>query len=239
MADGIFTVTSAAKRRSQSGGARTAPAAAAGEKVVLAFPTPMYKFVWPDSDSVNKALLRIVLEREKTAPSTARSNVGGWQSSHDLLNWPEPPIQVLKTWVNDAFGEIMKAVAGPQPFTCNLSVTAWANLNRHGNYNRSHTHSGNHWSGVYYAEPGEEVEGHPLSGAIEFIDPRPAVNVFDIPGLHQVSTWTIRPEAGMMILFPSWLRHGVLPYEGTKERLTIAFNIRINELKSQPPGPGI
>jgi len=198
----------------------------------------MYKFVWPDTESVNEALLRLVLEREKTEPSTTRSNVGGWQSGHDLLNWPEPEIKMLRTWVNDAFGEIMKAVAGPQPFSCSLSVTAWANLNRHGDYNRTHTHSGNHWSGVYYVEPGEAVEGRPLSGAIEFIDPRPAVNVYDIPGLPQVSTWTIRPEAGMMILFPSWLRHGVLPYEGTKERLTIAFNIRINELNRPPPGPG-
>lgn len=231
-------MTSATKRRIGAGGAKTAPSASVtGEKVVLAFPTPMYKYVWPDTQSVNQALLRLVLEREKTTPSTARSNVGGWQSSHDLLSWPEPPIQALKTWVDDAFGEIMKAVAGPQPFTCSLSVTAWANLNRHGDYNRSHTHSGNHWSGVYYVEPGEDVEGRPLSGAIEFVDPRPAVNVYDIPGIAQVSTWTIRPEAGMMILFPSWLRHGVLPYEGTKERLTIAFNIRINELKRQSSGP--
>jgi len=201
----------------------------ASDKVLLAFPTPIFKYVWPDSEAVNKALLRIVLAREKTEPSTARSNVGGWQSGHDLLNWPEPEIQLLKKRVNDAFGEMMKVEAGPEPFNCRLAVTAWANLNRHGDYNRSHTHSSNHWSGVYYADPGEEVEGRPLSGTIEFIDPRPAVGVYDIPGISRFSTWTIRPEPGMMLMFPSWIRHGVLPYEGTKERLTIAFNIRVHE----------
>jgi hypothetical protein len=29
----------------------------------------------------------------------------------------------------------------------------------------------------------------------------------------------------------------VLPYDGKKERLTIAFNFRIHELSRQPPGP--
>ena len=85
-------------------------------------------------------------------------------------------------------------------------------------------------------QPGEAVADRPLSGAIELIDPRPAVTVYDIPGIPQFSTWTIRPEAGMMLMFPSWLRHGVLPYEGTKERLTIAFNIRIQDLTREPPG---
>ena len=207
------------------------------DKVLQAFPTPIYKHVWPDSEALNAALLRLVLEREKTEPSTARSNVGGWQSGHDLLSWPGPEIEQLKTWINDAFGEIMKAVAGPAPFGCRLAVTAWANLNRRGDYNRGHTHSANHWSGVYYAQPGEAVEGRPLSGTIEFIDPRPAVGVYDIPGLEQPSTWTVRPEAGMMLVFPSWLRHGVLPYEGTAERLTIAFNIRVHEFNRRPPGP--
>ena len=207
----------------------------ASEKVVLAFPTPIYHFVRPDTEPVNRALLRMVLAREKKAPSSARSNIGGWQSGYDLLSWPGPEIELLKKWINDAFGEIMKVEAGPEPFNCRLSVTAWANLNRRGDYNRSHIHGGNHWSGVYYVEPGDEVADRPLSGTIELIDPRPAVTVYDIPGITQVSTWTIHPEAGMMLLFPSWLRHGVLPYEGTKERLTIAFNIRIHELTREPP----
>ncbi len=189
----------------------------ASEKVVMAFPTPIYKTVWPDSEAVNKALLRTVLAREKKEPSTARSNVGGWQSGHDLLNWPGPEIAQLKEWINEAFGEIMKVEAGPQPFNCRFSAGAWANLNRQG--------------------PGEEVEDRPLSGVIEFIDPRPAINVYDMPGVPKVSSWTIRPEAGMMLMFPSWLRHSVLPYDGNMERLTIAFNLRIQEVSRQPPGP--
>jgi uncharacterized protein (TIGR02466 family) len=35
---------------------------------------------------------------------------------------------------------------------------------------------------------------------------------------------TITPEAGTMILFPSWLVHAVMPYRGTRPRISIAFN---------------
>ena len=68
------------------------------------------------------------------------------------------------------------------------------------------------------------------NGAIEFIDPRPAVGVFDFPGITATGTWTLLPEPGLMLLFPSWLRHSVLPYFGDKSRITIAFNIRVGEL---------
>jgi hypothetical protein len=37
----------------------------------------------------------------------------------------------------------------------------------------------------------------------------------------------------MMLLFPAWLSHGVLPYYGTGERISIAFNLRINDLKME------
>jgi hypothetical protein len=37
----------------------------------------------------------------------------------------------------------------------------------------------------------------------------------------------ITPEAGTMILFPSWLIHAVMPYWGTRPRIWIAFNFSI------------
>lgn len=116
----------------------------ASKNVLLTFPTPIYRFRWPDTERINKELLRIVLQREKESPSMARSNVGGWQSGYDLLSWPEPEIAQLKEWINAAFGEVMKVEVGPEPFTCRLAVTGWVNLNRRGDYNRHHTHANNH-----------------------------------------------------------------------------------------------
>ncbi len=36
----------------------------------------------------------------------------------------------------------------------------------------------------------------------------------------------IRPRAGLLVLFPSWLQHQVRSYRGKRERISIAFNLR-------------
>jgi hypothetical protein len=38
------------------------------------------------------------------------------------------------------------------------------------------------------------------------------------------SAETIRPRAGLMFIFPSFLLHAVRPYLGTQLRISIAFN---------------
>ena len=38
---------------------------------------------------------------------------------------------------------------------------------------------------------------------------------------------TVIPRAGMMILFPSWLQHGVRPYRGRGQRISVAFNLSV------------
>lgn len=204
-----------------------------GEPVVLAFPTPVFRHTWPDHAAVDAGLKRLILARRGQQSSTRRSNVGGWQSSHDFMSWGSPEIKQLGGWLNEAFGAVMEKQLGTRAFNCRLSVTAWANVNTHGSYNRHHTHANNHWSAVYYVDLGEPDPAIRPNGAIEFIDPRPAIDVYALPGVAGVSTWTIEPTPGMMLMFPSWLRHGVLPFYGTGERISIAFNLRVGELKLQ------
>jgi uncharacterized protein (TIGR02466 family) len=209
-----------------------------GEPVVFAFPTPIFKHRWPEADRINPALRRTVLDRRRTTPSSRRSNVGGWQSSHDLMTWGTPEIQQLGQWVQEAFGAVMEREIGTRAFDCRLAVTAWANVNVDGNYNRHHTHANNHWSGVYYVDLGEPDLSVSPNGAIEFLDPRGANGVYDLPGVNTLTTWTIQPEAGMMLFFPSWIRHGVLPFHGQGERISIAFNLRVGDLRLQGPTVG-
>jgi hypothetical protein len=40
------------------------------------------------------------------------------------------------------------------------------------------------------------------------------------------SSVEIAPQAGLMVLFPSYLVHSVLPHRGERARLSIAFNLR-------------
>jgi hypothetical protein len=46
-----------------------------------------------------------------------------------------------------------------------------------------------------------------------------------LPGLAP-SSFTIKPEAGLMVLLPSYLAHMVFPHQGERARISIAFNMR-------------
>ena len=39
----------------------------------------------------------------------------------------------------------------------------------------------------------------------------------------------IKPEAGVMLIFPNWLKHQVLPFFGEGERRSMAFNWNVND----------
>jgi uncharacterized protein (TIGR02466 family) len=46
-------------------------------------------------------------------------------------------------------------------------------------------------------------------------------------GLTGGATERIRPKAGRLVMFPSWMIHQVRPYRGTAERISIAFNLSL------------
>jgi len=49
----------------------------------------------------------------------------------------------------------------------------------------------------------------------------------DVNMLRPVTEEYVKPEVGTLILFPSWLRHGVMPFFGEGERRTFSANINI------------
>ena len=209
-----------------------------GKPVVLGFATPIFRHRWPEAETapVNRGLKAAILARRAQSPGAKVSNVGGWQSTTDLMSWEVAELEPLKGWINKAYGAVMGRELGTEGFQSRFSAVAWANVNESGDYNRAHTHANNHWSGVYYVDTGRPDPAIMPNGAIELFDPRPAVSVFTLPGVPDVSTWTIHPDVGTMLLFPSWLRHGVLPYFGEGPRISIAFNLRVREVSTKKPG---
>ena len=113
---------------------------------------------------------------------------------------------------------------GHQPTKFQWTLHAWANVNWTGNFYRMHTHPGSTWSGTYYVDTGigsSKAKPAPL----HIFDPcQGRANTF-LPPLVP-SSFTIRPEPGLMVLFPSYLAHMVFPEEGPDPRISIAFNLR-------------
>lgn len=194
------------------------------EKYEKLFSTPLLRFRVEEHEALDAALLNEGEAMRAKDEGVQKSNRGGWHSKGNLFDHPAPPMQQLAGLARDAVLEATRKVTTKvAPEDLRLKIFAWMNMNPPGGFNAPHTHPGAHWSGVYYVNQPEIETG--TSGMIEFLDPRtdlPNWRLLKAPAFRPKAK--IRPEAGEMILFPSYLVHWVYPNESDDERVTIAFN---------------
>jgi uncharacterized protein (TIGR02466 family) len=85
----------------------------------------------------------------------------------------------------------------------------------------THIHDASWLSGAYYVElPPALGAGEDRSGWIEFGRPHRG-----LPAPPESALRSIRPAAGMLLLFPSYLYHRTLPFAGEGERISISFDL--------------
>jgi uncharacterized protein (TIGR02466 family) len=194
-----------------------------GRRLLRLFATPVLVEELADAAELNAELEATILARMQSDPGVQLSNIGGWQSHHNLT-----------AWAGDAGQRVLKAAAALatantrviQRGGINWSIDAWANVSDGGASNRAHVHGGSFWSAVYYVRVGAGD-----GGELMLHDPRmPALRMhapnlrFKDGGPEVVAP--IKPRAGLLILFPAWLSHSVQPWDGGDSRISIAMNIR-------------
>ena len=95
----------------------------------------------------------------------------------------------------------------------------WSVCLHQGGYHVNHVHPEGWLSSAYYVEtPGEIETSDSRAGWLQFGAPR-----FPIPGAE--AEHFVKPEAGKLALFPSYMWHGTVPVKGTDTRTTIAFDV--------------
>ena len=82
-------------------------------------------------------------------------------------------------------------------------------------------------SGTYY------VTVPPGSGAIRFEDPRLGLMMAAPPRRKQArpanrSFVAVQPRPGLLLLWESWLRHGVEAHAAREPRISVSFNYRLD-----------
>jgi uncharacterized protein (TIGR02466 family) len=190
------------------------------------FASPLLTHVWADGPELNVPLRDTILEHARSHAGKELTNFGGWHSEPGILKFcgsaGERLTRHMHAMIEEATSRLYAEFARPpQPMSWILS--AWANVNRRGDFNQMHTHPGATWSGVYYVDRGEENAD--AGTPIELCDPSPArTNIF-FPELS-ASNVVFKPEPGLMILFPSYVPHAVPPHRGDRPRISIAFNVR-------------
>ena len=164
--------------------------------------------------SFNEDMISYIHGLQKDKKSRKKSNEGGWQS--ELL--PSKQFDILFKEVYAIFQQLNLGVK-------EMYVSqVWANVNRKGDWNQMHLHSGKYdFCGNYYVKAPKDC------GKIIFKDPRPAAigSMFMVNRYSKGEYFHIDPEEGKLVLFPPYLEHMVEPSKTDEERISIAFDLNL------------
>ena len=176
---------------------------------------------WPEQ---REAMLAKVYDMERAGKGVTKTNFGGWQSGDDIY------VHAEFHWVLNHIMRLSNEIA-PE-YSPGLQFNnghIWANINRKSDFNAVHTHPNCLLSGVIYLKASAEAQG-----TIQFFDARDGSptshwNCFaplEDRTLLTEDVYTVNPVEGLMLFFPSWLRHWVTPNLTDDDRVSLSFNVR-------------
>ena len=160
------------------------------------------------------------------APQSHATRAG--QHSGELLAEPKGPFAEMEKLILNAVDKYKKNVErepshpflGAQPEKMRLSI--WGVIMRAAGHQIPHIHPAAWLSGVYYADVpaivGEEV-GKQAGWLVLGRPPDHFHNSRD------AEIKAIRPEPGLMVLFPSYFYHQTIPFHTDETRISIAFDL--------------
>lgn len=206
------------------------------------WPVPLDVQRFAEADSINPVLVRafnavrLALEGEQRQKFFA--------SPDDLLARIElPEFSSLIQFIAGAVQGLAKQVNAQAWPAGKLSLDlrfagCWFQIQNGQAFHDVHTHGNCSWSGVYYVQidDAKQRAAHAglgeLNGATRFYGPYSQFQAgayMDMGNAYlQKNTIDIQPEEGMLVLFPSYLPHKAMAYEGDKDRIILSFNVQIN-----------
>jgi uncharacterized protein (TIGR02466 family) len=182
---------------------------------------------WPDLAAylgdLAAALDRVHLF--ETHPS-AQSLRHGSQTTHHLVGSDEPAIQAFFHGVDSLIRRHVEGLGeGRDPLRSRRTdghriEGAWSVRLKPGGFHKDHFHGEGWLSSAFYVEtPDAALDSPERQGWIRFGQP-PFRTEPPLPAEHHV-----RPKPGRLVLFPSYMWHGTVPFTTDERRLTIAFDV--------------
>tara|TARA_R110002020_G_scaffold13353_5_gene48254 strand:+ start:3738 stop:4331 length:594 start_codon:yes stop_codon:yes gene_type:complete len=176
-----------------------------------------------DFNNFKKQIFTILEEKKQNNFTVKKSNLGGFQTENISSDISKYNLGIEKILMN----KIINMLKNSYTFNeVELSLhEMWINENNKGDFNSPHIHPGSDFSGVLYIKTSEK------SGDVAFIrnDKCPSM------GNHEqifndtdfITESKITPENKMIIIFPSYMQHIVYPNLEKDSRISISFNIRL------------
>lgn len=202
--------------------------------------TPIVKVKNPDHGQIKQALVQFSYDSEKRAGMAVESGVTPhlknalYESTMDIFNsTPLPEMKALLNFCLRSVGEVaaqLRKKLHPQdPPLPGIGVViheSWIHVTRDRGYHDMHTHPNCSWCGIYTIEPGD-CDPKSLNGNNRFDSPIEPAYIDLGSDAYITSSMYVCPEDGLLVLFPSYLRHSAVPYAGSRDRIVLAFNSRV------------
>ena len=204
---------------------------------VSLWPTLVMRRRLPGAGDANVALARLIEDMLATNPALTTDYRAG-----DFLVLDHPGPQWLRQCVDVSVRDYLRqqgVAAGVRWYS-----HGWANVNALGDYHDPHNHPHAYLSGTYYVRvPTDRATKANRSdvrpGCITLYDPRGAANMTAIRGDWNVDPeYTVRPEPGLILLWPAFLMHFVHPNLSSTPRLSVSFNVMLERAGEHLPAQG-
>ena len=150
---------------------------------------------------------------------------GGTQTADDLFSRDLPEIMAVRAMIEAGVRRYIDALPDDpaHPFLCRKASGfafsgSWSVRLHSGGHHKNHIHPEGWISAVYYVALPDAV-GDGEQGWLKFGET--GLNL----GEREQIARTVRPEPGLLVLFPSYFYHGTIPFADDDHRTTIAFDI--------------
>jgi len=139
----------------------------------------------------------------------------GSQTMRALADYPDEAIRALFRAIDPPVRRHLTAIGEPDP---RYEISgAWSVRLNSGGFHINHIHPEGDLSSAFYVRTPSSLQG--FEGALKFGEPGPPT----LPVLRE--DHLIKPEPGMLVLFPSYMWHGTVPFSSQEKRLSCAFDI--------------
>lgn len=151
------------------------------------------------------------------------SNAGGWQSDHFYYNLNTPtPLDIFFEQLQPHIEQALLDLG----ISRSLKIdNYWVNINGQGHSTLLHNHPLSSLSGVFYLTNNNSDLIFQRTNDICDYYLRTVKSNSNTPVSYSEVRYT--PQQGQFLLFPSWIKHYVVPSTVPEQRISIAFNVSI------------
>ncbi|MBC7717484.1 MAG: hypothetical protein H7143_11145 [Pseudorhodobacter sp.] len=209
------------------------------------WPTPVGLHRWDQAATVNPLLVSVFSALRATQRhARGEADAAFFASDDDLLQRIQLPewqafVAFLVSSLRDTVSRANHAAWPTGGLSLRVAMEGmWFQTSQGGSFHDVHTHGNCSWSGVYCVQVDDDALRitHPTYGSHNGVMRLYGPPFAQLGGAHvdrgnaylQPPHVDVAPTPGQLVIFPAWLAHQALPYDGLRERVIVSFNASVH-----------